>query len=347
MRLSIVVVTGCLTVAAGEGQCDRACLNGFVDRYLAAMVAHDPTGLPLAKAVKYTENGQTLKLGEGMWGVANAVGKYKLYFADPASGGAGFFGVVEENGHPQILALRLRIEERRISEIEAIVARTTPGAWAKPEALTEKPIFSESLAPAERRFPIEAVLLPAPYGMPSGWGGDGGAGQCDRGCLEGFIDQYLDAVVAHDLSRLLIAKAVKFTENGQRLELGDGLWGTARARGAYKPYVADPEARGAHGERGARNLEKMGGPLGRGGAGMQSAVRIRLLPLRDADPGPAIRGRGPGAGPGARVRVLRSRGQLPAGETAGWASAPGRAGASLHLGDCGAVQDRAGEDPAD
>jgi len=40
--------------AAGEpagaldAACDRSCLDAFVDQYLAALVAHDPSRLPLA-----------------------------------------------------------------------------------------------------------------------------------------------------------------------------------------------------------------------------------------------------------------------------------------------------------
>jgi hypothetical protein len=170
IRSLIARLIGCLMLigcgipsSAAEGECDRACLNGFVDQYLAALVIHDPAGLPLAKGVKYTENGQILQLGDGMWGVANSVGKYKLHFADPKNGQVGFFGVVEENGHPQILALRLRIEERRISEMEAIIARTTPEGWAKPEALTDKPVFTETLAPAERRSREEMISITNSY----------------------------------------------------------------------------------------------------------------------------------------------------------------------------------------
>src|ERR1700676_844717 len=43
------------TSGAAANACDRSCLNGFVDRYLAALVAHDPSRLPLARNVKYTE----------------------------------------------------------------------------------------------------------------------------------------------------------------------------------------------------------------------------------------------------------------------------------------------------
>ena len=46
---------------AATGPCDRACLEGFVDRYLDAMAARDPKQLPLAANVKYTENGRVYR----------------------------------------------------------------------------------------------------------------------------------------------------------------------------------------------------------------------------------------------------------------------------------------------
>ena len=78
--LLISVMTGS---AFAQDTCDRACLQGFVDQYLKAIVAHDPSRLPLARNARYTENGQTLKMNDGMWRVATAVGDKNLYFADP------------------------------------------------------------------------------------------------------------------------------------------------------------------------------------------------------------------------------------------------------------------------
>lgn len=49
----------------GPGPCDRACLEGFVNQYLDAPVAHNPFGLPLAARVKFSENDQLLDLGCG------------------------------------------------------------------------------------------------------------------------------------------------------------------------------------------------------------------------------------------------------------------------------------------
>jgi len=64
---------------------------------------------------------------------------------------------------------------------------------------------------------------------------------CNRACLENLVDQYLSAVVAHDPKRLPLSADVKYTENDQELELGDGFWKTAEGRGNYTHIWADPE----------------------------------------------------------------------------------------------------------
>ncbi|HYR88081.1 MAG TPA: hypothetical protein VE422_28645 [Terriglobia bacterium] len=64
---------------------------------------------------------------------------------------------------------------------------------------------------------------------------------CNRACLENLIDQYLAAVVAHDPKRLPLSRDVRYTENDQVMEIGDGFWKTAEARGNYTHIFADPE----------------------------------------------------------------------------------------------------------
>ena len=65
---------------------------------------------------------------------------------------------------------------------------------------------------------------------------------CNRACLENLIDQYLTAVVAHDPKKLPLSADVRYTENYQVLQIGDGFWKTAQARGKYTHIFADPEA---------------------------------------------------------------------------------------------------------
>ncbi len=144
--------------------CDRACLQGFVDDYLAALVAHDPSRLPLARSVRFTENGQVLELGDGLWGTASGLGSYKIYAADPESGQVMFMGVLQENGAPIIFCLRLKVQMHLIKEIETIVTRKEPGSLAHPEALvTPRPIFSEAVPPAERRSRANLIAIANSY----------------------------------------------------------------------------------------------------------------------------------------------------------------------------------------
>jgi hypothetical protein len=132
--------------------CDRACLNAFLDQVITAMVAHDSSSLPLARDVRYTENGQLLTIPEGFWGTASGRPTYSIYADDPQAGQAMFMGVLPENGAPVILGLRVKVELHRISEIEALIARKEGGSIARPDNLvTPNPIFSESVPPAQRR----------------------------------------------------------------------------------------------------------------------------------------------------------------------------------------------------
>jgi hypothetical protein len=143
--------------------CDRACLEGFVNQYLDAMVARNPYSLPLASKVKFTENEQVIPLGEGIWGTASGLGTYKLVVADPQSGEVGFLGTVRENSTPVAFALRLKIDRRLISEAETIVVRD-PGAAQAVEAMGQPdPLFLSALPAAERRSRDEMVAIANKY----------------------------------------------------------------------------------------------------------------------------------------------------------------------------------------
>lgn len=119
------------------GPCDSECLGGLVDKALNAMMDHDPSHAPLAPGFRYTENGQALQPGQGLWATASAIAisddglsnlgvvssAYRLYFADPASGEAAYFGAFTEKGAPGMMMLRLKAVARQITEIETVVVR--------------------------------------------------------------------------------------------------------------------------------------------------------------------------------------------------------------------------------
>jgi hypothetical protein len=130
--------------------CDYACLTGFVDQYLTALAAHDPSKLPLAANVKFTENTIPLKLGDALWGTISGMGTYKVYFADPHTGQVGTEATIRENGTPAILVVRLKVVNRKITEVETVVRRGAEpaqnlekfgqpnAAWLEPIPLTER-----------------------------------------------------------------------------------------------------------------------------------------------------------------------------------------------------------------
>ena len=64
---------------------------------------------------------------------------------------------------------------------------------------------------------------------------------CDRACLEGIANQYLQAMVAHDPSKAPFAPTVKYAQDNVPLKIGDALWATASALGNYRHFFADPE----------------------------------------------------------------------------------------------------------
>jgi hypothetical protein len=65
---------------------------------------------------------------------------------------------------------------------------------------------------------------------------------CNRECLAGFMTTYLQALVSHDAASLPTTRNIKYTENGIRLSMGDGLWQTAAAMPTYRLDVIDEEA---------------------------------------------------------------------------------------------------------
>jgi len=130
-------------------ECDQACLETFADRYIDAMVSHDPSSIHLAEGVKFTENGVQLAVGDALWATASANTAYRIYVADPETGQVGYSGIVEENGTPVLISFRLKITDGKISEIEQIVGRDR--SFSGIDNLKEPdPIYARILEPSER-----------------------------------------------------------------------------------------------------------------------------------------------------------------------------------------------------
>ncbi len=133
-----------------KNQLGRASLENFVNTYIDAVITRDPSKAPLATDVKYTENGQRLIPGDGMWNTASAWGTYKLYIADPETNQIGFIGTIDENGELAIMALRLLIENMKIKEIETFVARSDSEAVKLELKGPPNPVFLKTVPPEQR-----------------------------------------------------------------------------------------------------------------------------------------------------------------------------------------------------
>jgi hypothetical protein len=147
--------------------CDRACLEALVDNYLAAVIAHDPSRLPLSGDVLYTEDKQIVEIGDGFWRSATARGNYNHYFADTVMGQAGWMGTMREGDTLLLMALRLRVQLGRITEVETSYFRPGGGGPNDIQAMEDKgspePLWLEPIPPAERMTRSELIEIANAY----------------------------------------------------------------------------------------------------------------------------------------------------------------------------------------
>jgi hypothetical protein len=142
--------------------CDRECLRSVVDGYLDALASNDPTGLGLSEDVRYSENGQILDVGDGLWKTVSRRGGDGLYFADSPMGQAAFLGTMQEGERTFAIALRIRIELGRITEVETSNWRPE-GEAASVLAGLPGPAWLEAIAPSERLSRPEIIAVANAY----------------------------------------------------------------------------------------------------------------------------------------------------------------------------------------
>jgi len=141
--------------------CARDCLEGIARKYFDALLQRNPSAAPLAEHVTFSENNVSLLVGDGLWGTITGRGapSTELFFADAQAGQVGFFGIVDEHGVPGYLAVRLKVEDRKITEIESLVNRipplppgATPSPFATrtPKELQHFPVMTETVPLGER-----------------------------------------------------------------------------------------------------------------------------------------------------------------------------------------------------
>jgi len=169
---AVLAVFTQLAWASAQAQnqtCNRACLEGFVDRYLDAVALNAPADVPLSDDVRFTENGQRLAIGDGLWNTMKAKGTYRLFVSDPTAGQVAFIGTIVEDhrdpaeGVPALIALRLKIEAGEIAQIEQFVARSEDAA-RRVEALgAPHPMYLQAVPENERMSRVDLITTANKY----------------------------------------------------------------------------------------------------------------------------------------------------------------------------------------
>jgi hypothetical protein len=152
-----------LLAALGSSQsvlaqaCDRACLEGFVDRYFDAVIDNNPSAVPIAPNTRFTEDGVQLLIGDGLWNTMKSKGNYRLFVTDVPAQQVAFIGTIfedhrePEQGTPALIAVRLKIANAQITQIEQIVVRSAEPAARVDAMAGPHPVYMETV-PAERRM---------------------------------------------------------------------------------------------------------------------------------------------------------------------------------------------------
>lgn len=118
--LLFIAVSSCTKT---EKVCDRECLKGYVTQYVDALLTQNPDTLPVSSNVKFTEDCKELKLGEGLWKSKVSLTDYRRDIIDVKQGTAVSFLVLEEKESPVFFVMRLKVENRKITEVESTVVR--------------------------------------------------------------------------------------------------------------------------------------------------------------------------------------------------------------------------------
>jgi len=185
--------------AASAATCDRACLKTTLDRYLDAVMEHNPAAAPLSIGFRQTENSIVRRPGTGLWQSAKALGKLQRRYFDAESGQAGYFGTIEEASGTAIATVRLGVEDRKITEAEWVLSRKgDPGIG--PQAGRQAAAAFNDSEYLIAHPPVERVV-------PKGE-------RLSRADLLAITNSYFDGLTAHDGSLIIAHPGCARLENG-------------------------------------------------------------------------------------------------------------------------------------
>ena len=124
-------------VSAASAPCDRECLRGTMTTFLYALVRHDASRVPVADKVRVTEDAIEKPLAKiGLLNSVTRLRGFRQDILDERAGMAGADVVVEEVGAPVMLVVRLKVVDRKITEIETVATGGGGGLLDEHETTT-------------------------------------------------------------------------------------------------------------------------------------------------------------------------------------------------------------------
>jgi len=169
--------------AAAIKPCDRTCLIGIMDGYMAAIYKHDPKAVPaLAADVRMTENTGQMDVGEGvLWRSKCEPTSFNLYIADPVAGQVALQARIKVQGRDTLIGIRLKVDRGQIQEIEQLWAGGINAA-AIPLLTTPRATMTNDV-PAAERTSREVLLRAANSYFDALEGDDGKIGAFADDCV--------------------------------------------------------------------------------------------------------------------------------------------------------------------
>ncbi len=174
--LGLLVLAGCggsepETAQVETMQCDRACLTGLLDQYIDAIVAQDPSTLPVTADVRFTEDSKDLKLGAGLWQTKLTKGGFRQDYIDTTKQIAATHVQLLGEEEQILYSVVLHTADGKIDGIETLVDRVTPESRFQPTMLGEPLVGMNDPVPAgekESRADAIQTALKYPEGLRIG-----------------------------------------------------------------------------------------------------------------------------------------------------------------------------------
>jgi hypothetical protein len=206
MAGGVMLVAVGMSSASAQTTCDRTCLRAMLDQYLAAVVKHDPAVAPLVVGFRQTENAINVRPGNGVWRTVTGLGKVQRRYVDATSGQAAYYGTVEEGSATAVVTVRVRVENKQLTEAEWYLARENdpglngPRQPGRPPANLHNPDYLAKNPPPERVVPANQ--------------------RSDRATLVRIVNSYFDAITSHDGSVAVTHQGCGRVENGSPAPAG-------------------------------------------------------------------------------------------------------------------------------